>query len=350
MKIDVDEVLTKVYYDPKTGFVSAKNLKKILPDIPIKDIDAFLKRQEVSQLHKPKGKTEFYPISGPVGTYQADLTFYEQYKHQNKGFYIILTVIEVNSRRAYARALKNKTAETIIEAFGEVMDEAQGYQPMTVVGTDRGSEFNKKFTSFLDDNAVNHYQSDTGDKNKMSMVERFNRTIRDKIERYLTSRNTNKWFDVLADIVENYNNTEHGTTGFAPNKVGEKELRSIREQQEDRVRKVDRKVEKLEVGQKVRRLRKKTIFEKKTGSNYYHGVYTIVEVNPYSYELKNENGEILKETVKHYEVVPIGEVQTFSKKEEETDRKAEIKVVKKEKEWKKEGVDRANIIEGKRRR
>ena len=63
----------------------------------------------------------------------------------------------------------------------------------------------------------------------------------------LTAYNTNTWIDVLDDLVENYNNTEHGTTGFKPNKVGEKEMKEIQQQKAERIKTVNEKVEKFEV-------------------------------------------------------------------------------------------------------
>jgi len=48
-----------------------------------------------------------------------------------------------------------------------------------------------------------------GDHNRQSIVERFNRTLESTIARYQNSRNTNKYIDLLEDIVHNYNHTFH---------------------------------------------------------------------------------------------------------------------------------------------
>jgi len=47
-------------------------------------------------------------------------------------------------------------------------------------------------------------------------VERFNKTIRDKINLYLYSKKTKKYIDVLQDLVYNYNNTLHSKIGMNP--------------------------------------------------------------------------------------------------------------------------------------
>ena len=38
------------------------------------------------------------------------------------------------------------------------------------------------------------------------MVERFNRTIRDMITRYMEAYKTNKYIDVIKRLIKNYNN------------------------------------------------------------------------------------------------------------------------------------------------
>jgi hypothetical protein len=103
------EDLATYYYNPRTGFRSAQDLHKQFPKLPLKKIKQWLSTQEFNQLHGRKTTVKYYHIFWTPGSYQADLTFYEQYKKQNKNHYIILTVIEINSRKAYARPLKNKT-------------------------------------------------------------------------------------------------------------------------------------------------------------------------------------------------------------------------------------------------
>ena len=54
---------------------------------------------------------------------------------------------------------------------------------------------------------------------KASMIERFHRTLRNKLWRYFEATNTRRYVDVLPKIVESYNATKHGTTKMAPVKV-----------------------------------------------------------------------------------------------------------------------------------
>ena len=55
-KDDVDSILGKVYYDPKRGFMGVNNLhraiQKINPKVKIKEVQDWLNKQAVAQIHK----------------------------------------------------------------------------------------------------------------------------------------------------------------------------------------------------------------------------------------------------------------------------------------------------------
>ena len=54
---------------------------------------------------------------------------------------------------------------------------------------------------------------------KASVVERFNRTLKQRLYRYFTAANTLKFIDILPDLVEGYNATPHRSIGKAPKQV-----------------------------------------------------------------------------------------------------------------------------------
>ena len=58
--------------------------------------------------------------------------------------------------------------------------------------------------------------------NGTSIIERFNGTIRSKIDKYLKAFKTNKFIDVLDKLVKNYNSSISQATGYAPKDVDEK--------------------------------------------------------------------------------------------------------------------------------
>ena len=48
------------------------------------------------------------------------------------------------------------------------------------------------------------------------MVERFNRTLKDRMYKYFTANQNKRWVDVLQDLVHNYNTSYHRTIKMTP--------------------------------------------------------------------------------------------------------------------------------------
>ena len=77
--------------------------------------------------------------------------------------------------------------------------------------------YNSSFKKLLKDNSVEIYSTDNIDKSVIA--ERFIRTIRIKIYKYMTSISKNVYIDKLDDIVDEYNNAKHRTIKMKPTDV-----------------------------------------------------------------------------------------------------------------------------------
>lgn len=113
----------------------------------------------------------------------------------------------------------------------------------------------------------------TDSDSKAAVVERFNRTIRERLARYMTANNTKRWIDFLPEAVANYNNTFHRSIGMAPNLVSFENRQDVFKTLYPNI---DMKVKcKLKVGWRVRIPRKKNIFEKGFTPNWTSQIYII---------------------------------------------------------------------------
>jgi len=63
----------------------------------------------------------------------------------------------------------------------------------------------------------------TANEEKSSVVERWNRIMKEKMFKYFTANNTNKYIGVLGDFVERYNNTRHSRVKMTPVEASKKE-------------------------------------------------------------------------------------------------------------------------------
>jgi transposase len=95
------------------------------------------------------------------------------------------------------------------------------------VRTGKGKEFlNSQFQELLKREGI-EFQVCRNPDVKCSVVERVNRTLRDKLYRYFTYKNTYRFIHVLPKFVAEYNATVHSTTGMAPGDVRDTDVLAI---------------------------------------------------------------------------------------------------------------------------
>ena len=127
------------------------------------------------------------------------------YARINGGNRYILTCVDVFSRFARANAVKSKDAKTIAVAVKKMMIKScipRHFQ------TDLGKEFyNKIVQDLFRKLKINHYTVHS--QFKAAVVERFNRTLRERLNRFFTYQRNKKWLAVLPKIVYAYNHATH---------------------------------------------------------------------------------------------------------------------------------------------
>ena len=203
------------YYDAKKpkSFSGAHSFEK-----PVQD---WLKTQDTFTLHKPVRKT--YPrrktiVSGMSQQMQSDLIDFAALKEFNDNYCYIIVLIDVFSKFAFVECVKNKTSQSMIAAFSKLL---QRSGPFLLLQTDRGTEFlNKPFQNWLKKQNIhffNTYNYDT----KAAIAERFIRTLKERLWRYFTFKNTRRYIDVIQDLVDSYNHTYHRSIKRAPAEVDE---------------------------------------------------------------------------------------------------------------------------------
>ena len=103
--------------------------------------------------------------------------------------------------------MKWKKGITITNAFQNILDGSN--RKPNKIWVDKGSEFyNSLFKKWLKDNDIEVYSIHS--EGKSVVAERFNRTLKTKIYKYMTSISKNAYIGKL-DIVNEYNNTYHRT-------------------------------------------------------------------------------------------------------------------------------------------
>ena len=117
--------------------------------------------------------------------------------------------------------LKDKKGISIVNAFEKILDklkrrqsQSEGRKP-NKIWVDKGSEFyNSSFKKWLKDNDIE--MCSTHNEGKSVVAERFIRTLKTKIHKYMASTSKNVYINKLDDIVKEYDNTYHTTTKMKP--------------------------------------------------------------------------------------------------------------------------------------
>ena len=143
----------------------------------------------------------------------ADLADVQLISRYNKGTRFLLCVIDIFSKYAWVVPLKDKGGVSIVSAFQSILK--QSNKKPNTLWVDKGSEFyNVSFKKGLQDNDIVMYS--THNEGKSVVAERFIKTLKNKIYKYMTSVSKNVYIDQLDDIVDEYNNTYHTTVQIKP--------------------------------------------------------------------------------------------------------------------------------------
>ena len=109
-------------------------------------------------------------------------------------------------------------------------------------------------------------------------MERFNRTLKQRLYRYFTAANTLKFIDILPDLVEGYNATPHRSIGKAPKQVTWKNEKIIWNGLYGKPQKKRKPT--LKVGDRVRLSRIHRTFQKAYLPGWTEEVFIVHRVKP----------------------------------------------------------------------
>lgn len=338
--------IERYYRDPKIGLTSAyklyQKLKMVNPKITLKAVRDYLNAlPEYQVLKENKKPRQFNTIVAerPLHSVQMDLLIYDRYEiHKYK---YILVMIDVYTRFAAARPLTSRENNIILENINDIIE--QDFENGKIENINCDNEFNKKvFNDWATRNNITFHFSDPEEINKNAIVERFNRTLAMKLQRYRIATNKYEWYKVLPEIITNYNNTYHRTIKTTP--------QSIFSNLDVNHQVINVVPSTLNIGDMVRTKEYKKVFDKGDKIKYSTDTYIIQAINGNKYTLMNTNTDnILKKKYKAYELQKINRI---IKKEIEAPAIMDQQQIKRSQKQmlKREGIDQNNITISRTRR
>ena len=172
----------------------------------------------------------------------------QKFAKLNRGYRYLLTCIDIFSKYSWVIPLKNKRGITIKNALQKIFKERkpkffvfflsraeeenelflkaslfmfQCFLSLLIslskfLWTDRGTEFyNKQVQDLLNENNIKLYSTNNSEI-KSAVIERFNRTFKNMMYKKFTENNNTIFYNILDELVNNYNNKYHSTIKMTP--------------------------------------------------------------------------------------------------------------------------------------
>ncbi|PRP74945.1 hypothetical protein PROFUN_15068 [Planoprotostelium fungivorum] len=205
------EYLLSIWLDPSTTSNSIEGLYRSASrhnvfklEFTVDDIRNFLSYQSTYKRHLGFNlqykQQKHTVVPGPLIKWQMDLADMQNSAEYNDGTNYLLTIIDAFSKYALVIPLQNKQGQTIARALDYIFRikiNNKAYKPMILL-SDNGKEFIAK------------------EVKQVWIIERFNKTIKQKIAQYLSVYRTQRYIDALELITENYNHSYHHTIRELP--------------------------------------------------------------------------------------------------------------------------------------
>ena len=214
-----------------------------------------------------------------------------RYAKVNKGMTFILVVVDVFSRYAYARGLKDKTGKSTAKALEDIIKESGG-KGCKRLWQDEGKEFlNKDVKAVLTRYKIEQYN--TNNTVKASIAERFIRSLRMLIEREYILTDSTVWYKCLPHLIQVYNTRKHRTIKMTPTQAMKPENKAaVYATQFSNATGGTRPA--FYIGQRVRTSLNKKLFEKGSTQSFTEEIFQISDIvpgQPTTYRLKDLAGE-----------------------------------------------------------
>ena len=303
--------LKEIYYDPSNpAALSSPAVLAAAARVPLKKTKQWLAKQATYTLHRRARKTypdRKYYVNSIDDQWQMDLADMQQIHQRNDNYRYILTCIDILSRYGWARPLKTKQGSEVAKAIEDIFESSNRHPKR--LQTDQGTEFyNAPVKRLLEKYNIELFSVKS--PKKCALVERWNRTLKTKLWKYFTSRNTYKWLEVLPKIVHAYNHAKHRVIKMRPADVNQENATLVWERLYGKDERNKRTIKGINEGDTVRISKVKGQFEKGYLPNWSREEFFVDKINdkflPSMVTLKDHKGERIEGNFYADEIQKIG--------------------------------------------
>ena len=158
----------------------------------------------------------------PNDIHQADILYLPHDKFKKETYKYALNIVDVASRYKGSYQLTSKYTKEVAQAFQWIYENTPLNYPKTVI-VDDGKEFYGDVTKLMEKHDVMIQHGDPSQHRSQGIVERFNRTLTDRLFTYQyhkeledPSKSNREWVSRLQNVVSSLNNEKTQLIGMKP--------------------------------------------------------------------------------------------------------------------------------------
>ena len=158
----------------------------------------------------------------PNDIHQADILYLPHDKFKKKTYKYVLNIVDVASRYKASYWLSTKNTKEVAQAFQWIYQNTPLIYPKTLI-IDDGKEFYRDVTKLMEKHDVMIQHGDPSQHRSQGIVERFNRTLADRLFSYQyhkeledPSKSNREWVSRLQNVVIALNNDKTRLIGMKP--------------------------------------------------------------------------------------------------------------------------------------
>ncbi len=300
MNRDQELQLEELYLNSKSpsGFTSASQLYRQAKSeglkLSHKQIRKWLESQDLFTAYKPAVRRFLRRrviARGYMDVIDGDVAFLDKLEKENDGIKYWAVFICVFSRQCWVYAMKDKTAETMLQKIKQFLKDSP--IQMNTLRVDYGGEYSASIIQeYLESREI--YLQFARNPPKSNYAERLISSLKNRVYKYMYAKQTNRYIDHLDEIVQAYNDAYHRGIKRSPSSIGKhNEVQIFMEQY---VPKTPRKTPvkfKLKKNDLVRLVYPKETFARGFYQKFSEAIFVVKQrfaTHPPTYKIKDQKG------------------------------------------------------------
>ena len=236
----MNKLLSSIFFEPShpASFSGPRKLHEAAvkqdSTVTLNTVKSWLSGEETCTFHKPSRK-KFKRNKVIVRTidreWDVDMMVMTKITKYKDGYHYILLAIDVFSHYVWTVPLKDNSGNEVVCVFTKIFK----VKVPEVVRSDNGTEFlGHKVQNLFKSHFIPPFV--TQNKVKANYAERAIKTIKGKIYKYFTCKQSYRYIDALQDITQAYNSSVHRSIKMAPAQVTMSNLNSEIIKNEERMK------------------------------------------------------------------------------------------------------------------